>query len=241
VGNSETGATERRRARKIGLNCIENLPFEILFARTERDFPNVGHARFETYNHHHSHFQGFVPPRIETKDMQKGSFLIYAKDKSGGKIHGSIRVQSNIKRPLDVELYDPNPLPLNFIGKHLAFISRFSVVRSAVAIAVHDALLKAAMMYCDSIQSSHWVVTADASTTRLYQKIGFTRSDQAERYQGAKDAPFPIFVLTATKTDFSRAISEKNKRLYSFIFESVHPDIRLYDSVTGMWENPRLT
>jgi hypothetical protein len=241
VIQSSTNSTERRRDRKIGLDCLVPLSFEVLFARTDRDLPQVGKARFETYNHHHSHFDGFTPPSVETKDLQKGSFLIYAKDKSTGVVLGSIRIQSNIKRPLDIELHQPNPLPANFIGKHLAFMSRFSVVKSDVAIAVHDALLKAAMMYCDSIQSSHWVVTADVATARLYQKIGFSRSTQGEPYEGAKDAPFPIYLLTATKNDFTKAILEKNKRLHFFIFDSVHPDIRLYDSIAGMWETPRAT
>jgi hypothetical protein len=152
---------------------------------------------------------------------------------------GSIRIQSNLKRPLDIELHYPNPLPVSFIGKHLAFLSRFSVAKSEVTVLVHDALLKAAMMYCDSIQSSHWVVTADVATTRLYQKIGFSKSERGERYEGAKDAPFPVYLLTATKNDFSKAVFERNKKFYDFIFDTVHPDIRLYDSISGMWETPR--
>jgi hypothetical protein len=241
VDQTTSRTNERRRERTHELTGMERLPFEILFARTDELLPDIGIARFQTYFKHHADVPGANPPKLEPRDNQQGSFVIYAKCRLEGVILGSIRIQSNANRPLDLELINPIVLPGNFYGQHLAFISRFSVVKSEVASLVRDALLKASMMYCDAIQAHHWVLTAEEVTSRLYHRIGFSISKNAEGRSIESDAPFPIYVSVATKRDFETALSTKNARLHKFIFESFHPDIKIFDSIAGMWQVPRKT
>jgi hypothetical protein len=222
--------------RSSGIQSV-NLPFIIRIVRTEEHLSKAVDVRAETYRKHHPELASQLS-NAEAADRAPFSLVLLAEAKQDGAAIGTMRIETNVSSPLNVESLIPTSSGLN--NKTLAFVTRLGIRKRDDSQLIKVALFKALHRYCLACQIDSMVVTAKPPMDRQYVKLGFK-----DLYEPNKLIPIPWSNGIATRLlalETFRAEQDwraTDHPLYKFMIEDFCPDIQIFASVSGIWSRPR--
>jgi hypothetical protein len=208
-----------------------SLSFTISIAR---DLPTLRQAcsvRARAYGHHLGEQPGLASALSEPDDtdLGPGTVVLVCRDKSGGQVIGTARIQRNHPRPLPIE--DCIDLPADLADHARAEITRLAILPGADPL-VRPMLVKACWMYAVAAQIRTLVIGArSAALVRIYTGLGF--QDLLADEQGSRMVPLshagglPHHVLAFDVVGAERQWHASRHALYAFMVETWHPDLQL--------------
>lgn len=219
---------------RISLN-EELLPFTVKLVITESDLQKAVLIRHAAYDRH-------VPLFAETLrtpepvDKENGVVILLAEAKLNGQPLGTMRIQTNDFRPLNLE--QSLRLPQWLQGQRLAEATRLGITEDRIGRVVKTALFKAYFQYCASAGVDSMVITARAPLDRQYDRLLFK-----DVYPGMGYIPLshvgnmPHRVMALKVADVEPNWRMSRHPLYDYFFKICHPDIR---ANAGMSLNPAI-
>jgi hypothetical protein len=215
----------------------ELLPFVIRPAVTEEDFRKAVDIRHRAYARHVPEFAASLRAP-EPEDYDDGSLVLLAEAKLDGSPLGTMRIQTNSGNPLKLE--KSISLPSWLAGTSLAEATRLGVEQNAVGRMVRIALYKAYFLYCIETAVEWMVITARKPLDRLYEALLFQ-----DVLPGGTLVPMhhvgnmPHRVMAFSVPDAHSNWVAANHPLYTYVFQTAHPDIRLPETVSPRFVNKR--
>ena len=208
----------------------ELLPFVIRPAVTEEDFRKAVDIRHRAYARHVPEFAASLRAP-EPEDYDDGSLVLLAEAKLDGSPLGTMRIQTNSGNPLKLE--KSISLPSWLAGTSLAEATRLGVEQNAVGRMVRIALYKAYFLYCIETAVEWMVITARKPLDRLYEALLFQ-----DVLPGGTLVPMhhvgnmPHRVMAFSVPDAHSNWVAAQHPLYTYVFQTAHPDIRLPEKVS---------
>ncbi len=149
----------------------ETLPFTVRVARGTEAIAKAVAIRHEAYARHLEPTMTAALQRPEALDAAPGVVVLLAESKLDGSPLGTMRIQTNLHRPLTLE--SSIDLPAWMAGKRLAEATRLGITQDKVGRVVKTVLFKAFYLYCLRQQIDHMVITARAPIDRQYDRLLF--------------------------------------------------------------------
>ncbi len=230
---------DRRTERTYQLGAGDpSLTFVVRIARTEADLQLALDIRRRKYANHHPTLAELLAYE-DKRDRQAGSIVFLAKNKLDGRCLGSVRLETNISRPLQIER--DVVLPSKFRRARLLHVTRFAVESGSEGIIVKRSLLKAMYLYSRAKEIDFALISTIGLSARLFYRIGFKDVFPANRHVRLGEyGGLEVKLLAQRISLLSRnAKSLEGDEMRRFINEFRHPDIQIFDSVSSSWEQPR--
>lgn len=203
-----------------------HLPFVIRRALYESDLKEIRDLRHAGYGRHLPEYSD-VFNSVDELDFHNDVTLFIAKDKITGETVGSLRVQTNLTGPVEIE--NSMPLPPSFFDMHLCEMSRL-VVKPGYVPQVRLALVKTAYMFCVGRQIRAIIASARQSMVRYYQSMGYSDVYEDKRMVHLKhvgNIPHRLIFLDIVGAEHDWLSSKRSG--YDFIFKQYHPDLNIFD------------
>ena len=205
----------------------ELLPFVIRRAVSEEDLLKAVDIRYSAYDRHVPEFAASL--RVpESDDYDDGALVLLAEAKLDGSPVGTMRIQTNSHSPLRLE--ESVTLPSWLEGTSQAEATRLGVDQSAIGRLVRIALYKTYYFYCIEAGIDWMVITARKPLDRLYESLMFQ-----DVVPGGTLVPMhhvgniPHRVMAFSVQDAFANWAAVKHPLFTFVFQTTHPDIHLSD------------
>lgn len=204
-------------------NKVERLPFSIRFARDEADIRKAVSIRHSAYARHVPELaQRLTEP--ESMDFEKGVSVLLAESKLDGRPLGTMRIQTNVFRPLALE--GSVALPDRFKDAVLAEATRLGVTQEKVGRVVTTLLFKAYLMHCFNAGIDWMVIAARSPMDKRYGALLMEDVFPDMGYIPMKHASsIPHRVMSLDIATLKGRWAETNHPLYDLFFCTNHPDI----------------
>lgn len=203
----------------------ERLPFTIRPVRNDRDLEKALHVRHEAYARHLPEFATALR-RPEADDVADDTLVLLAESKLDGSALGTVRIQTNLERPLNLE--QSVELPEWLRARSILEVRRLAIVPGNPGHLVKMALIKGCFMYSYQHQIEWSVVAARPPLDRMYEKMMFQ-----DVLEGRTFIPLPRehnvvhrVLGLEMETLESRANLIKHP-LVGFFFDTQHPDVSI--------------
>ena len=205
------------------------LSFNPRVARTPRDLQAACQVRSISYGHHLPSLRtAFAAP--EPLDRTPGTAVFLCTDKATGAAVGTARVQINTWAPLQIDRSVEMPDPI--AEQSRAEITRLSVMPGRADPLVKLALMKASYLYCLANQIRWMVIGARSEALiRQYRRLGFKNlHEDGKPVPLAHAGGIDHWVLAFDVTAAERHWFTMNHPLYTFMVQTLHPDIQLFNA-----------
>ena len=214
------------------------LPFTINIVRTEEHLEKAVSIRAESYGRHHPEVATLLRT-AEAADRSAFSLVLIAESKEDGAALGTLRIETNANGPLPAEELIPSDNPCS--GRTIAFVTRLAVAAGKESSLVKLALFKALHRYCLACQVDWILVTAKPPMDRQYKRLGFTDIFDEDTYIPISwSGNIPMRIMTLEVIACERTWRKNEHPLYQFMFVDYCPDIKIFKSVSGIWNTPRI-
>lgn len=202
---------------------IERLPFTIRFARNEEDIQKAVSIRHSAYARHiPSLAERLREP--ESNDFDDGVSVLLAESKLDGRPLGTMRLQTNMFRPLALE--SSVTLPDRFKGAMLVEATRLGVSQERVGRVVTNLLFKAYYMHCLNKGIDWMVITARSPMDRRYDALLMEDVFPELGYIPMKHVGnIPHRVMALDIANVKERWANVGHPLYDLIYLTDHPDI----------------
>jgi hypothetical protein len=148
--------------------AAEYLPFTIRRVTDQADLGRAIDLRHLAYARHMPEFaEALKVP--EQDDLTRDAVLLIAESKLDGSIIGTVRIQTNLSAPLNVE--HSIALPAKLAGKTVAEVRRLAVAPGTSGRLVKMALLKSVYLYCVNHGLDWILVAARPPLDRMYEQL----------------------------------------------------------------------
>lgn len=201
----------------------ERLPFTVRVVTSQEQLDKAVTIRHSAYGRHIPEVASLLE-KEEAADREPGSVVLLAESKLDGSALGTMRIQTNRYRKLALE--QSVELPSWLQGSSQAEATRLGVALGRTGRLAKTALFKAYYEYC-VMEGIEWMVIAARSPLdRQYEALLFQDVIPGAGFIPMRHAGnIPHRVLA-----FNIELAERNWRraghpLYSFVFETSHPDI----------------
>jgi hypothetical protein len=151
--------------------ATELLPFTVRVVDSAEALAKAVAIRHAAYARHLEPAIADALRDAEPLDSQPGVAVLLAESKLDGSPLGTMRIQTNLHRPLTLEA--SVPLPAWMAGKRLAEATRLGITQDKVGRVVKTVLFKAYYLYCIREQIDHMVITARTPIDRQYERLLF--------------------------------------------------------------------
>jgi hypothetical protein len=214
-----------------------SLPFTVNIVRTEEHLKKAVAIRAESYGRHHPEVAELLKS-AEPADRSMFSLVLLAESKQDGSALGTLRIETNANGSLPAENLIPPDSPC--LGRTLAFVTRLAVAAGKESSLVKLALFKALHRYCLACQIDWILVTARPPMDRQYKRLGFSEAYDAETYVPISwSGNIEMRIMTLDVIACERNWRKIEHPLYQFMFLDYCADIRIFKSVSGIWNTPR--
>lgn len=201
-----------------------SLPFVVRPATSPDDLRNATRVRAEAYARH---LPGFATSlrTVEDADRSAGALVLLAESKDDRRPVGTVRLQSDLERPLPVEASVILPAWLRDDGPCIE-ATRLGVEASACGALARNALLKACYLHALAAGAAWIVATARSPLDRLYERLLFR-----DVFDGGPPRPMrhvghlPHRVLALPVRELHARCAARRHPLGVFFFETDHPDL----------------
>jgi hypothetical protein len=201
----------------------ERLPFTLRQVSDANDLRRAVDLRHRAYARH---LPGFADAlrEPESDDTEDGVVVLIAESKVDGSILGTVRIQTNLVNPLNVEQYIELPGWLS--AKTIAQVRRLAVAPGTSGRLVKMVLLKAVYQYCAQNNLAWIVVGARRPLDRTYENLTLRDVVDGRTFvpiSGEDSVPHRVLGLE-TLAFHDRLVAAKHP-LLNFFFYTRHPDI----------------
>lgn len=204
---------------------IERLPFTISIAQSAIELQRAVDVRHGAYARHVPGFAETLQ-EPEASDFEDGAIVLLASSKVDGSALGTMRIQTNCAKPLDLE--DSLALPQWLATSRLAEAARLGVTRDRAGGLVKSMLFKAYFQYCQQLDIDWMVITARSPVDRQYDRLLFDDVYPELGYISLHHVNYmPHRVMKFEVATAQERWAKVNHPMYDFIFNTVHPDIDL--------------
>lgn len=213
------------------------LPFVMKLVRTEAQLRKVRELRAVAYGHHLPHLadQLRMPDSL---DKSPGTVIFLAEDKLTGEAIGTARLQSNTHMPLLLE--GSVTIPPELKRSALTEITRFSVRPGYNQFVTRQALIKACYLYCCAMQLPVILIGARRPLDRIYESLGYVDIfEPGQKFPLLHAGGIEHRILKFDVYGAERHWHAQQHPLYGFMFQTYHPDIQVFSSVSAAWARPR--
>lgn len=201
---------------------IERLPFTIRIADDEESLLKAVEMRRAAYGRHLPEFAGTMT--VESSDRAADTAVLLAESRLDGRALGTMRIQTNVSRPLAVE--QSVRLPEWLASARLAEATRLGVAGGTIGRMTKVALCKALFAYCAHQNVDWMVITARSPLDREYEAMLFSDVfGKNEFLPMAHVGGMPHRVLAKPVAVAQQRWAQVGHPLYKFVFETEHPDI----------------
>ena len=208
-----------------GTTRQEYLPFRVRLVRNDADLAKAVSIRHSAYSRHVPEFAStlYAP---EPFDYEDGTVVLLAESKLDGTPIGTMRIKTNRHAPLSLEQSVKLPEWLEYTS--IAEATRLGVTVGRMGPIVKTVLFKAFFQYCRQVGIEWMVIAGRAPLDRQYEELLFQ-----DVYPDAGFIPMrhaagiPHRVLALDVVNVQSIWNEARHPLYSFIFDTAHPDIDL--------------
>jgi hypothetical protein len=201
----------------------EYLPFTIRRVSNQADMNKAIDLRHLAYSRHMPGFADALKVP-EQDDLSEDAVVLIAESKLDGSVIGTVRIQTNLTAPLNME--QSIRLPDFFKGKTLAEVRRLAVAPGNPGRLVKMVLLKAVYQYCQTNHLAWILVAARRPLDRTYEQLTL-----ADVLDGRTFIPLPREnnvphrVLGLETAAFHDRLVAVKHPLLNFFFHTEHPDI----------------
>ncbi|MFH1869801.1 MAG: hypothetical protein ABIK82_16130 [Pseudomonadota bacterium] len=201
----------------------ERLPFTVRVVTSQEQLDKAVTIRHSAYGRHIPEVASLLE-KEEAADREPGSVVLLAESKLDGSALGTMRIQTNRYRKLALE--QSVELPSWLQGSSQAEATRLGVALGRTGRLAKTALFKAYYEYC-VMEGIEWMVIAARSPLdRQYEALLFQDVIPGAGFipmRHAGNIPHRVLALKVSRVepDWSQA----GHPLYSFFFETSHPDI----------------
>jgi hypothetical protein len=219
-----------------GTRQTQHLPFRVILARTDDQLRRAVAVRASAFGRKSLELATILG-QPEPADLTEDSIVLIAEDKVTGNCVGTMRIATNLRRPLDIESIEG--MPEQVIGRRVARAERLGIATREYASLVKVALFKALHRYCLALQIEWIVVQVTPPRDKDYRALGF--------FEILPDAKFESFIIPGVKQiclafnaeSAERRFKSVDHMLYEFMFATWHPDIDVFSSIQSQWARPR--
>jgi len=212
-------------ARVQAEKMVEHLPFTISIAQSSTQLAQAVAIRHGAYARHVPSFAETLQV-AESLDFDDGVIVLLASSKLDGSPLGTMRIQTNCFKPLELE--DSLALPKWLATQRLAEAARLGVTQEKMGRLVKSMLFKAYFQYCQINNIDWMVITARSPVDRQYDRLMFD-----DVYPGMGYVPvhhvdnMPHRVMKFEIGTAQERWAKARHPMYEFIFNTNHPDINL--------------
>ena len=201
----------------------EYLPFTVRQVGNQNDLDRAIRLRHLAYSRHLPEFaEALKEP--EADDRADDAIILLAESKLDGSPIGTVRIQTNLYAPLNVE--HSIALPDWLAGKSIAEVRRLAVAPGSAGRLVKMVLLKAVYLYCRDNHLDWILVAARPPLDRTYEQLTLRDILDGRTFIPLpRDNNVPHRVLGAPIADLPTRFAEVKHPLYSFFCITHHPDI----------------
>jgi len=201
----------------------ERLPFTVRVVTTPQDLAKAVEVRASAYARHLPTL-GPALRSPEAEDLQPDVLVLLAERKLDGQPIGSLRLQSNVRRPL--RLQGEAPLLQSFSANRLVESTRLGVGAGPASKIVTATLIKAAYEVCRGAEIDYNVIGGRRSMVPVF------RSMQFDELEGG---PFPIsfgnniphWIFVLPIREFEARLERAKHWYYEYFARTAHPDIEI--------------
>ena len=148
----------------------ERLPFTVRLVRNDIELRKAVQIRHAAYARHVPAFaQTLIAP--ESHDAEHGVVVLLAESKLDGTPLGTMRIQTNLFKPLGLE--QSVTLPAWLSARPLAEATRLGVTEERIGRLVKSVLFKAFFLYCQRNAIEWMVVSGRFPVDRMYERLLF--------------------------------------------------------------------
>lgn len=203
----------------------EFLPFRVRLANGAVDLTRIVALRSEAYGRHVPSLKSSLSAP-ESDDLHPDSILLLAESKLDNRVLGSLRLLTNIYRPLGIE--KEVALPDRFQGCRLMEARRLTVRNGGQGRMVSTALSKALYEICYALQVTYVLITARRPVDLMYRAMQFENvlgEGETIPLSDVSDLPHGLYSLSIEDAD--TLWRKAQCPLYSFMALTDHPDIQI--------------
>jgi len=203
----------------------ERLPFSVRLVRNAADLDKAVSIRHAAYGRHVPDLAAKLR-EPEATDFEDGVVVLLAESKLDGTPLGTMRIQTNEFRPLDLE--ESVQLPPWLQNGTLAEAARLGITGDRIGNMVKTVLFKAYFMYCQQAGIDWMVITARAPIDRQYERLMFTDVYPGMGYvpiRCTNDIPHRVMCLEVAAVEPRWGAAQHP--LFNFFFRTHHPDLEL--------------
>lgn len=203
--------------------ATERLPFTIRRVEDDHSLRKAVRIRHAAYARHVPEFaQTLALP--EDSDYEDDAVVLLAESRLDGSPLGTVRIQTNLHRPLPVE--ESVVLPAWLQGRRLAEVTRLGIEEGRIGRMVKIGLMKALFEYWEQNGIEWAVVTGRAPIDRQYEQLLFAdvfedRQPVPLRHVGNIPHRLMAFEVATAEARWQAA----GHPLFNFFRRTRHPDI----------------
>jgi hypothetical protein len=207
---------------------VERLPFTVRPVHSEEDLEKALHIRHLAYARHMPDFAS-VLRTPEPDDIEADTLVLLAESKLDGSPLGTVRIQTNRNRPLNLE--QSVALPIDLKDKSLLEVRRLAVTPGSPGRLVKMVLIKGCLMFSSQNQIEWAVLAARPPLDRSYEKIMFHDILDGRTFiPMPRENNVPHKVLGLEMETLEERATASNHPMVDFFFHTRHPDISLRTS-----------
>jgi hypothetical protein len=189
-------------------------------------------VRHSAFRRHAHPFSAETEALVDDIDEGADTVVFMARCKQTGEALGSARVTEC--NDISVLLSAEERIPEMYHDRDALLFSRLAVVSGARGRLVRAAIGKAAFLYSIARQSELTFAFVAPPRERLYYRDGFKNmmpNDILCNFRANSGISSRILFIDNWK--YEKLLSEINRPLHSFIFSDRHPDILVFESISG--------
>jgi hypothetical protein len=206
----------------VAFEKSEDLPFRVRIANPQEELHRILALRSQAYGRHLPEMAKRLE-QAEPDDLRDDAVLLIAESKSGGQLLGSIRLVTNVARPLSIE--HETKLPAPFRNRYLLEARRLTVCNGAEGRMTTPALIKAIYEVSFHCGMDIVLITARHPVDRMYRAMQFKDALDGRELllPDVNNVPHKLYYMEVATADATwRAV---NWPFYPFLAKTWHPDI----------------
>jgi hypothetical protein len=218
-----TAPTPRlERPYSCSIQHTERLPFSVRLVQSTHDLERAVAIRQQAYGRHMPELaQRLAVP--EADDLRPDAHILIAESRTDGQVLGSVRLLSNLNRPLQIE--QEVRLPDRLRHQHVLEARRLAIQSGPPGRQVTPALVKAAYEISYRCGLDFVLATARRPVDKMYQAMQFEDLLKGQQITQAESPDLPLSIYGMDIPQADALWIRAQCPLYGFMAQTYHPDI----------------
>lgn len=212
-----------RRAYDAASERVERLPFTVRVVTTPQDLAKAVEIRASAYSRHLP-AMGPALQAPEAEDLASDVLVLLAERRFDAQPVGSMRLQSNVRRPLRLE--GEAPLLRPYTDSRMVESTRLGVDSGPESKLVTATLIKAAYEICHAVGIDYNVIGGRRAMAPIFRSIRFDELPGGPvPISFGNNIPHWIFVLPIR--EFESRLRDAKHWYFDYFARTDHPDIEI--------------